>query len=1664
MPDQQTDEFGIPIKKSQSQTDEFGIPIKKKADTVGSSIGATSSSHGSPTSRNSQPNGNITFSQYNPNEPSKSPHRNEPKTAIPKQEQSPIKNQPQKPKEKETGSWGNIGNFSYDEIMGGLSKDASSVVKGLGNFLSSDKNDAIDSYLKPKLLEFGASLEGLSQKHKQAASTEQLPNTATGSVTSGLIGFTPDLIELAGTPELEITKIGKVGSVLAKYGGKYAPKIAELATGKFPTLMGGKGFVEGYNEASSQGKSGIDALNHATVTGLKEMAKGDIYELGGEASGKLIAKPVAEALEKSGFMPGGKLSEAAAKRLINSQAQGVVFSAIPFATNAIDGKTTSIEDVKNNYLFGSVLGAFHGVETEGGKPTIADAASTEILNREPLIDLHNFMSADIDAIKDVHNSEFKAVDLKLKSANHADNAFHEEDPDKKQADVVNSSVTGKMASIKSVTDAILKDKEGVIDGVAELPISDEGKQALINKVNEVHKAIDPIEQQKTEIGGKITELEDAIAKNQDRITNATDPIDKADADVVAEKLSKEKDSLEKELRKVISKQYEQKQEPVPTVAAEALPETPSADEAGKQKVTGTVVDEEGKRRDKAIDAIKHGIIVPERLIEGDVSGRFDLGMSTAEKKKAVSDINKGNYDTEPAKKLIDKVVQFDKDDNYPIIEGTGGTSVRSKGATAKEIQQNIDDAKQYRLNKLSDSDIADINKVAAELGITHEDVADYEEYRKSTESGNDGRAPEIISEDVRTKDDKGTGDTKTTGDKKPQGEPPKEGVKTAKLEVNEDLQKSGIGLRVVEMPDGKFGIFKEVDGKITGKTLGKTFDTLEDLNKAYEGGIKDKLTADAINKAVPVEEPKQDKGSIIIDEPKSVKEEPFTIKEDKKKNKPNDKQVVFSDKKKNVSDEPIDDSGGSNPFTELKNIWLGNIDVAHARANSEAANFQKDIQATIPKVKRRWGDKSVEKQNYKDIDQAIHIYLDLKRNPGHLKAFYDKLTPDQKKIVDLSQNLTDAQKEIADKISDQYKLMGETAKDEGLIKDVVDNYVSRAWDFKGKPIETVRKFGINTKHSLQRSLDTILEGWAKGYDLKIKGAANNLAVLKQEIATVIENKNLISEGSKIPIDEDENKLFITHKQDGYELINNPSFKKWGYAGKVDAELDKSTIMGQKKQTLITEDGTVIEKKDIYAPKIVADRLNNILAPNRLSGYKFRLGGATLLDYDKVVKFNSSVKQNIFLSSFFHHLAFIRNRLLSGNISKGLSYKEGLKAIHEMKPEYEMLVRNGMTTGKIQDWDELALQHKGAIRTRLEKYKYPKAVIDKISDLAHNQKRFLFERFGSGMKVMDGINYLNKEIKRNPGKDPNEIARVVANAMNNNYGGIHLKQIERNATTQSLLQAFLMAPDWTESNLRMAGNAFKRGYEADFTRRMWTKVALRGASAVALANLAMAFIPDPNDKSNNQFENMVDRYKRSWDEGGLNWTKLNISPLAHAFGAPANKDYYFSIFGHYTDPIRLAASAVDLKGGSGLKFFLNKGSVIVKTGKEALTSQDWKGQEYTTIDQLLGIDDDGQYQKFVKATDKHEAHYPGDDKGGQLSGKTTAFKFGSAHPLNLPQIPSFVIDEVIGMMPTQIQGIWQYGQGQTDGFTTMSNFFGAGTTASTIKHKTDEAGDFTIKKK
>jgi len=123
-------------------------------------------------------------------------------------------------------------------------------------------------------------------------------------------------------------------------------------------------------------------------------------------------------------------------------------------------------------------------------------------------------------------------------------------------------------------------------------------------------------------------------------------------------------------------------------------------------------------------------------------------------------------------------------------------------------------------------------------------------------------------------------------------------------------------------------------------------------------------------------------------------------------------------------------------FERLKDVWFGEKDVRILEANTEAKNFQKRIKDIVGKEGEKY-------------DEAIQIYIDLKNNPDHLKTLYPK-DQEKQELVDLSQNLPQEIKNIADDIVATDKAMGLEALEAEVIHNVKENHLTRRWNLKDK--------------------------------------------------------------------------------------------------------------------------------------------------------------------------------------------------------------------------------------------------------------------------------------------------------------------------------------------------------------------------------------------------------------------------------------------------------------------------------------------------------------------------------------------------------------------------------------------------------------------------------------
>ncbi|MCK4818607.1 hypothetical protein KA005_22745, partial [bacterium] len=347
-----------------------------------------------------------------------------------------------------------------------------------------------------------------------------------------------------------------------------------------------------------------------------------------------------------------------------------------------------------------------------------------------------------------------------------------------------------------------------------------------------------------------------------------------------------------------------------------------------------------------------------------------------------------------------------------------------------------------------------------------------------------------------------------------------------------------------------------------------------------------------------------------------------------------------------------------------------------------------------------------------------------------------------------SQNLTDEQKRFVDETMDQaFSDVSDEAIKSGIITRTKENYVRRIWNLS-KNRAGLAKYGFKTftTAQLQRKFETIYDGFVRDMDLKVSGIVSSYGEIAGEVAVIKANKNFIQASMDIGI------LTTDSKKSGYIPLNASGFSAWARkaGAKIKTRPDEPGLLqidthGRKiffapptlKYGAIKPGATrvsryfptmemaeewieerdepyridrvqqadVFEKVTLYAPERIGEMLNQM---TRTAGGMFETPIMRSL-----LRFNAGIKGWILMSSFFHHMAGqrswafgvnheIKDNLGKGNIVQAIknvgtmvnsvsAHKRGLEKIQANSAQLALLVRQGLTLGKMQDWDEALLR-------------------------------------------------------------------------------------------------------------------------------------------------------------------------------------------------------------------------------------------------------------------------------------------------------------------------------------------------------------------------------------
>jgi hypothetical protein len=610
------------------------------------------------------------------------------------------------------------------------------------------------------------------------------------------------------------------------------------------------------------------------------------------------------------------------------------------------------------------------------------------------------------------------------------------------------------------------------------------------------------------------------------------------------------------------------------------------------------------------------------------------------------------------------------------------------------------------------------------------------------------------------------------------------------------------------------------------------------------------------------------------------------------------------------------------------------------------------------------------------LQKAMNLYIDsgTGANRDKAEAFQQKLEKkriaktatvgelEKLDVVNRMLNLNQEEISWADSVvRHYYEEFFKFAQDNNLIDSHVDNYVKRIWKmpeaWKDANIiwngASTTGFKVKPSSGKQRTLESIIDGWEMGLDLRTDGALQNLQSYANELGYTNANRRFMSYLDSL-ISEDNHGVAI-------ELAE-----------------------GEKPPAGMVR----LEDRGYSMPGMVAYARADIAAEINKLGDKAAHKFWDLPIVKGIRKLNATLKSTILSVSMFHHLAGLRSYVFG---VKGTgwqrfrpikAYREGLRKIDQQEgfenPNYEhlgpivdLLVREGLTFGRTQDWDG-DVMFDSAISEYLGKKKSKGSRMAlKGWERGRRWKRQwtngLFGRLFAGLKAQSAAVELTVKIRKmekklGRGLTDAEIkaeAQKISRLINADFGGLHLQRMGRNPDAQKVLQLLLLAPDWTESNWRtvtgmvpglnkaiskvVGDNPAPKGMEAVY-RKFWGGIAIRGVLTVLAAQYAvLALFGDDEDKK--EYLKQMQQAVISREEFAKGrWATVDLTPVFKRIGAepPQGKRVVFNILGHFKDI---------LKAMTPVSLAKHKASPAVRTVESFATRTDWKGDRFKTVGEL-----------------------------------------------------------------------------------------------------------------
>ena len=559
-----------------------------------------------------------------------------------------------------------------------------------------------------------------------------------------------------------------------------------------------------------------------------------------------------------------------------------------------------------------------------------------------------------------------------------------------------------------------------------------------------------------------------------------------------------------------------------------------------------------------------------------------------------------------------------------------------------------------------------------------------------------------------------------------------------------------------------------------------------------------------------------------------------------------------------------------------------------------------------------------------------------------------------KNTIEHSKNLSAKEKVEVAKIEAGYAVDLARAQELGVIESSQEHYINQIWNLptKGKGAVKAQKFGEKMAESKERRiLGGYLEGIQLGFEPVTLNAAKLRRLYQENLAKAIHEKAFLDsiQGMRNP-DGDPVLTKITKETDWkkYRMIDHPSLRNYRFKGSKVMQGEQSGAFGTPTETQRT---VFLEKTPMGVHRDAAPKLKALLLKSTIRNVPV---------LRQALQFSATGKYMLLSFSGFHHTALGKTAVFYGANPAPFgsrSYISGLDLIENNDTTVELLVKKGgLTLGQSSRIEFIKDVAGEPFEYLARKGGMPGRALNKAKQW---WDKGLWDHYYVGLKAISGKLWFQKVRGMYPDKSDAEIAKIVANDINNNYGGLNWELLGVSKTHLDIARLMLLAPDWTISNWRFFLDAAKvsKGYKAartriskrelttgeglfigadetaPSTRYMGRVIATLGTltGAVNLALWGKVFPHEPED------------LKSKWY-----MVKLPFKTNDGAY-------YYLDIFSHFFEPIRAVSDPIRWAKG--------KRSVGWKTVEETVTGKDWKGEYIKSVAELYEGIEQGDYSLY-----------------------------------------------------------------------------------------------------